>query len=106
VSVYFEARILNGKAFPPGNYPCKVLAIVPKQLNAFMEETTVVVQSVQARTGNDSVLFVEWELMEGYHTVAPTSIVESLFVLELDSNKIAVALSYSEWPSCFTNTSY
>jgi hypothetical protein len=106
VSVHFQARRLNGKAFPEGNYPCKVMAIVPKQLNAFMEETAIVVQSAQSRTGNDSVLFVEWELMEDYQIVAPSSIVESLFVLELNSNKIAVALSYSEWPSCFTDTSY
>jgi hypothetical protein len=63
-------------------------------------------QSAQSRTGNDSVLFVEWELMVGYHVVALSSIVESLFVLELGSNRIAVALSYSEWPSCFTDTNY
>jgi hypothetical protein len=31
---------------------------------------------------------------------------ESLFVLEIESNRIAVALSYSEWASCFTDTSY
>jgi hypothetical protein len=52
------------------------------------------------------VLFVEWELMAGYHVVPVSSIGQSLFVLELGSNKIAVALSYSEWPSCFTDTSY
>jgi hypothetical protein len=97
---------LNGKVFPEGNYPCKVVAIVPKQHNAFIDETAIIVQSAKARTGKDSVLFVEWELMEGYHIVAPKSIVESLFVLELDSKKIAVALPYSQWPSCFTDTSY
>ena len=83
------------------------MAIVPKQHNAFLEETEVIVQSAQSRTSNDSVLFVEWELMAGYHVVAVSSIVESLFVvLELGSNRIAVALSYSEWPSCFTDTTY
>jgi hypothetical protein len=106
VNVHLEAHILNGKVFPEGRYPCKVMAIVPKQQNAFIEETSIVVQRAQARTENDSVLFVEWELMEGYHIVAPNSIVENLFLLELDSNKIAVALPYSEWPSCFTDTSY
>jgi hypothetical protein len=106
VSVHFEACTLNGKVFPEGCYPCKVMAIVPRQQNAFLEETEVIVQSAQSRTNKDSVLFVEWELMVGYHTVAVSSIVESLFVLELGSNRIAVALSYSEWPSCFTNTSY
>ena len=106
VSVHFEACTFNGKAFPEGNYPCKVMAIVPKQHNLFLEETEVIVQSAQSRTNNDSVLFVEWELMVGYHVVAVSSIVESLFVLELGGNRIAVSLSYSEWPSCFTDTSY
>ena len=106
VSVHFEACTFNGKAFPECNYPCKVMAIVPKQHNVFLEETEVIVQSAQSRTNNDSVLFVEWEIMAGYHVVAASSIVESLFVLELGSNRIAVALSYSEWPSCFTDTSY
>jgi hypothetical protein len=82
------------------------VAIVPKQHNAFLEETAVVVQSAQSRTGSDSVLFVEWNLMVGYHVVSLSSIVESIFVLELGSNRIAVALSYSEWPSCFTDTDY
>jgi hypothetical protein len=106
VSVHFEACTFNGNTFPEGNYPCKVMAIVPKQYNAFLVETEVIVQSAQSRTNNDSVLFVEWELMVGYHVVPVSSIGESLFVLELGSNKIAVALSYSEWPSCFTDTSY
>jgi hypothetical protein len=82
------------------------MAIVPKQHNAFLEETEVIVRSAQSRMNNDSVLFEEWELMVGYHVVSVSSIVESLFVLELGSNRIAVALSYSEWPSCFTDTSY
>jgi len=90
VSVHFEACTFNGKAFPEGNYPCKVMAIVPKQHNAFLEETEVIVQSAQSRTNNDSVLFVEWELMVGYHVVAVSSIVESLFVLELGSNRTSV----------------
>jgi hypothetical protein len=82
------------------------MAIVPKGRNSFLEETGIVVQSAQARTGKDSVLFEEWELMDGYHVVALSSVVESLFVLELGSKRIAVALPYSEWPSCFTDTSY
>ena len=43
--------------------------------------------------------------MVWYHVVSLSRIVESLFVLELENNKIAVALPYSEWPSCFTDTS-
>jgi hypothetical protein len=105
VSVHFEACTSNGNTFPEDNYPCKVMAIVPNQYNAFLEETEVIVQSAQSRTDSDSVLFVEWELMEGCHVVPVSSIGQSLFVLELGSNKIAVALSYSEWPSCFTDTS-
>jgi hypothetical protein len=106
VSVHFEAFRLNGQRIPLGDYPCKVLAIVPKHHNAFLEKTEVVVQRAQTRTGNDSVLFTEWELMAGYHVVSLSQIVESLFVLELENNKVAVSLPYSEWPSCFTDTSY
>ena len=82
------------------------MAIVPKQHNEFLEETAVVVQSAQAHMGSDLVLFVEWKLIVGYHVVALSSIVESNFVLELATNRIAVALLYSEWPSCFTDTNY
>jgi hypothetical protein len=71
-----------------------------------LEETEIVVQSSLARTGKGSALFEEWELMDGYLVVSLNSIVDSLFVLELESNKIAVAHSYSDWPSCFTETSY
>jgi hypothetical protein len=106
VSVHFEACTYNGMAFPEGIYPCKVMAIVPKQRNAFLEETALVVRSAQARTGNDSVLFSEWQLCDGYHIVQLSSIFGSIFVLELASDRIAVALSYSEWPSCFTDTCY
>jgi hypothetical protein len=82
------------------------MAIVPKQRNAFLKETAVVVRSAQSRTGNDSVLFTEWQLCDGYHVVELSSILESIFVLELASDRIAVALSYSDWPSCFTDTFY
>ena len=79
------------------------MAILPQQQNEFLEETEIIVQSAQAHTpGNDSILFVEWELMDGYYVVSPSSIVESLFVLEIEENRIAVALSYSEWP-CLEN---
>jgi hypothetical protein len=44
--------------------------------------------------------------MDGYYTVSVAAILENLFVLELGSNKVAVALSYSKWPSCFTDTSF
>ena len=56
--------------------------------------------------GKDSALFEEWELMDGYLVLSPSSIMDSLFVSELESNKIAVAHSYSDWPSCFTETGY
>ena len=75
-------------------------------MNSWSEETEIIVQSAKARTDKDSVLFVEWELMDGYYVVTPSSIVESLFVLEIEDNRISVALSYSEWASCFTDTTY
>jgi hypothetical protein len=106
VSVSFEACTIKKQKFPEGNYPCKVLAILPKQHNSFLEETQVIVQCAGSKTKKDSVLFQEWTLMEGYYIVSVGSILENLFVLELESNKIAVALPYAEWPSCFTDTSY
>jgi len=45
-------------------------------------------------------------LMDGYHIVPVESVMESLFVLELANDKIAVALPYSEGPSHFTDTKY
>jgi hypothetical protein len=106
VSVQLAAWIFNEEEFPEGNYPCKVMAIVPKQKNSFLNETAVVVQSAQRRTGSDSVLFAEWELCDGYRIVEVSRVLESLFVLEIGSKRIAVALSYSDWPSCFTDTCY
>jgi hypothetical protein len=104
VTVHFEESRVNEVTYPNGNYPCKVLAIIPKQYNPFIEETSILVQSALARTENDSVLFTKWELMEGYIVVPIDSIYESVFVLELGYNKISVALPYSQWPSCFTVT--
>ena len=105
VSVAFEACTIKKKKFPMGNYPCKVLAILPKQHNSFLPETEVIVQCAGTKTKKDSVLFEEWTLLDGYYIVSVSAILESLFVLELGSNKIAVAFSYSKWPSCFTDTS-
>jgi hypothetical protein len=119
VSVYFEAKFPKGnypckveactikkKKFPQGNYPCKVVAILPKQhKNSVLGETEVIVQCAGSKTKKDSVLFEEWTLMDGYYTVSVAAILETLFVFELGSNKVAVALSYSKWPSCFTDTS-
>jgi hypothetical protein len=105
VSVYFEACTIKNKKFPKGNYPCKVIAILPKQHNSFLGETEVIVQCAGSKTKKDSVLFEEWTLMDEYYTVSVAAILETLFVLELGSNKVAVALSYSKWPSCFTDTS-
>ena len=51
------------------------------------------------------MLFTEW-LLDGYHIVPVESVMESLFVLELGNDKIAVALPYLEWPSSFTDTKY
>jgi hypothetical protein len=55
------------------------------------------------RIKKDSVLFEEWTLMDGYYIVPISAILENLFVLDLGSNKTAVALSYSKWPSYFTD---
>ena len=62
-------------------------------------------KSALGRTQNDSVLFTEWKLMVGYFFVLIDSIDQSVFVLELSHDKIAVALQYSEWPSQFTEMS-
>jgi hypothetical protein len=105
VSVAFGESTIEGKKFPKGNYPCKVLAILPKQHNSFLPETEVIVQCAGSKTKKDSVLFEEWTLIDGCYIVSFLDILESLFVLDLGSNKIAVALSYSKWPSCFTDTS-
>ena len=106
VSVYFEAGTVKKKKFVEGNYPCKVLAILPEQHNSFLEETIVIIKCAQSKTKKDSVLFEEWTLMDGYYIVPVSCIVENIFVLELGSNKIAVALPYTKWPSCFMDTSY
>jgi hypothetical protein len=63
------AYTFNEEEFTEGNYPCKVMAIVPKQKNLFLEETAVVVQSPKEHTGSDSILFAEWELCDGYRIV-------------------------------------
>jgi hypothetical protein len=44
VSVYFEPCTIKKRKFLEGNYPCKVLAILPKQQNSFLGETKVIVQ--------------------------------------------------------------
>jgi hypothetical protein len=104
VNVHFEESSMNGVTYPGGLYPCKVLAIVPKQFNPCLDETHILVKSALAPTQNDSVLFTEWKLLDGYLFVPIDSIEESIFVLELSHDKIAVALHYSEWPSQFTDT--
>jgi hypothetical protein len=106
VNVKFAACIFNEEKLSEGNYPCKVMTIVPKQKNSFLKETAVVVQSAQKRTGSDSVLFAEWELCDGFCIVEVSKVLESLFVLEVGSKRVAVALSYSDWASCFTDTCY
>jgi hypothetical protein len=106
VSIHFEECKVNGKTYPEDEYPCKVLAIIPKQHNSFLDETVLVVQSAQSRTRTDSVLFKEWLLMDGYHIVPVGSVVDDLLVLELGDKKVAVALPYSKWPLQFTDMRY
>ena len=48
VSIHFEECTYNGKTYLDDNYPCKVLAIIPKQHNMFLDETVLVVQSAQS----------------------------------------------------------
>ena len=92
--------------YKEGNYPCKVLAIVPKEKNDFLEETEIVVWCAEKRTDKDSVLFTKWQLMDGYFRVGIESIVSSVFVLDLGRGKIAACLPYPKWASEFTDTSY
>jgi hypothetical protein len=103
VNVHFAESTMDGVTYPDGKYPCKVLAIVPKQFNPYLEETHILAKSALARTHNDSVLFTEWMLMDHYLLVPIDSIDQSVFVLELSHDKIAVALQYSEWPAQFTD---
>jgi hypothetical protein len=70
-----------------------------------LSETEFIVKCAGSKTKKDSALFQEWTLVDGYFTVSVTAILKSIFVLEMPENKIAVALSYSDWPSCFTETS-
>jgi hypothetical protein len=104
VYVHFKKRCINGKEVPRGMYPCKVLAIVPKQFNSFLDETNILVKSALVRTRKDSALFTEWKLMDDYLFVPIDSLEQSAFVLVLSDDKIAVALQYSEWASKFTDT--
>jgi hypothetical protein len=70
------------------NYPCKVVAILPKQHNSFLGETEVIVPCAGSETKKDSVLFEEWTLTDGYYTVLVAAILETLFVLELGSKML------------------
>ena len=88
VGIHFEECTVNGKTFSEDECPCKVMAIIPKQQNSFLDETVLVIQSAQSQTGTDSVLFKEWLLMDGYHLVPVGSVVDSLFVLELGDKKL------------------
>ena len=104
VNVHFAESIMDGVTYPEGKYPCKVFAIVPKQYNPSMEETHILVRSALGRTHKDSVLFTEWTVMDHFLLVPIDSLEESLFVLELGNNTIAVARPYSDWPREFTDT--
>jgi hypothetical protein len=88
-SIFFQKPI-----FPA--ISCKVVAILPKQHNSFLGETEVIVQCAGSKTKKDSVIFEEWTLMDGYYIASIAAILETLFVLELGSNKVAVALSHSK----------
>jgi hypothetical protein len=105
VSASFEQCTIEKKKFPKGDYACKVLAILPHERNPFLSETELIVKCAGSKTKKDSALFQEWTLVDGYFSVSVTALLKSIFVLEMPENKIAVALSYSEWPSCFTDTS-
>jgi hypothetical protein len=105
VSVSFAQSTIKRKTFPKGEYPCKVLAVLPQQKNSFLRETELIVKCAGSKTKKGSVLFEEWTLVDGYFSVSVTAILKSIFVLEMPGNKIAVACSYSEWPSFFTETS-
>jgi hypothetical protein len=106
VLISFEEQTFNGQTYPKGDYPCKVMTVVPSEKNDFLDETELVVQCSECPTENDSVLFTEWKLMDGYQRVSANAIVCSVFVIELENNHIAVCLPYEEWPSKFTDITY
>jgi hypothetical protein len=105
VSASFEQCTIEKKKFPKGDYACKVLAILPHERNPFLSETELIVKCAGSKTKKDSALFEEWTLVDGHFSVSVTALLKSIFVLEMQDKKIAVALSYSEWPSCFTDMS-
>ena len=67
ILVHFEAGTVENVTFLEGDYPCKVMSIVPSDCNVFLGETELVVQCASQHTGKDSVLFTEWKLLEGYN---------------------------------------
>lgn len=104
VNVHFAECEFNGKTYEEGIYPAKVYAVVPMEKNNFLQETEIVIHCADSRTQNDSVLFTEWKLMDGFFRVPVQSVESQVFVVELDKNKIAACRPYSEWPSEFTDT--
>jgi hypothetical protein len=74
--------------FPKGNYPCKVVAILPKQHNSFLGETEVIVQCAGSKTNKDSVPFEEWTLMDGYYTVLDAASLEFYLFWSLGVTKL------------------
>ena len=78
---------------------------MPHEQNPFLSETELIVKCAGSKTKKDSALFEEWTLVDGHFSVLVTALLKSVFVLEMQDNKIAVALSYSDWPSCFTDMS-
>jgi len=106
VFVYFTEGECEDSNCPTGLYPCKVLAVVPCEMNDWLEETELVVHPALKRSpGGDSVLFCEWIMANNYECIPISSVHSSPFVLEIGEGKISVAIPHDDWAGMFTDTS-
>ena len=103
----FHAATCEGSECPAGLYPCKLLAVVPQQLNDFLEETELIVlPCLMPSPEGDSVLFHEWIMAKEYEHIGVSSLDSSPFVLEIGGGKVSIAVPYCEWEEQFVDTSY
>ncbi len=106
VNASFAEGVCEDCKCPAGMYPCKVLAVVPHQMNEWLKETELVVHPALKRSpGGDSALFCEWIMAKEYEHIPISSVHSSPFVLEIGNGKILVAIPHEDWAGMFTETS-
>lgn len=66
----------------------------------------LIVQPVHKRTGRDSVLFTEWEVIPCSKIVNPENVVSPVFVIAIkpDSSRVIEALAVEKWADQFTKS--